>query len=78
MYSSTRFGRPHAHHQKLNNWSSSLWFYRWSVVIAVLLVVVGPDHDQQHCYHHAPKVKPGDATAVVELLMMGVRTPETC
>ena len=25
-----------------NNCSSSLWFYRWSVVIAVLLVVVGP------------------------------------
>jgi hypothetical protein len=28
---------------------------------------------KQHCYHHAPKVKP-----VVELLMMDVRTPETC
>ena len=25
-----------------NNCSSSLWFYRWSVVIEVLLVVVGP------------------------------------
>ena len=25
-----------------NNCISSLWFYRWSVVIAVLLVVVGP------------------------------------
>jgi hypothetical protein len=36
-----------------------------------------PDHDQQHCYHHAPTVKPEAATAVVELLMMGVRTPET-
>jgi len=42
MYSSTRFGRPHAHHQELNNCSSSLWFYRCSVVVAVLLVVVGP------------------------------------
>ena len=45
-------------------------------------VVVGPasrpDHDQQHCYRHAPTVKPEAATAVVELLMMGVRTPETC
>jgi hypothetical protein len=30
------------------------------------------------CYHHAPKVKPEAATAVVELLMMGVRTLETC
>jgi len=43
----------------------------------VLLVVVGPV-DQQHCYHHAPKVKSEAATAVVVLLMMGVRTPETC
>ena len=36
-----------------------------------------PDHDQQHCYHHAPKVKPEAAPAVVKHLMMGVRTPET-
>jgi hypothetical protein len=42
MYSSTCFGRSHAHHQELNNCSSSIWFYRWSVVVAVLLVVVGP------------------------------------
>jgi hypothetical protein len=51
-------------------------------VIALLLVVVGPaglpDNDQQHCYHHVPKIKPEAATEVVELLMMGVRTPETC
>jgi hypothetical protein len=52
------------------NCSSSLWFYRLSLVIAVLLVVVGPvdnlpDHDQQQCYHHAPTVKPEAATAVV-------------
>jgi hypothetical protein len=37
-----------------------------------------PDHDQQHCYHRVPTVKPEAATAVVELLMMGVMTPETC
>ena len=36
-----------------------------------------PDHDQQHCYHHTPAVKPEAATTVVELLSMGVRTPET-
>jgi len=80
IYSSTCFGRPHAHHQELNNCSSSLWFYLRSVAIAVLLVVEGPtrpEHDQQHCYHHAPKVKPEAATAVVEFLIMGVRTPET-
>jgi hypothetical protein len=37
-----------------------------------------PDHDQQLCYHHAPTVKSEAAAAVVELLIMGVRTPETC
>jgi hypothetical protein len=37
-----------------------------------------PDDDQQHCYHHTPTVKPEVATAVVEILVMGVRTPETC
>jgi hypothetical protein len=37
-----------------------------------------PDHDQQHCYYHASKVKPKAATAVAELLMMGGKTPETC
>jgi len=36
------FGRLHAHRQELNNSSSSLWVYRWSVVVVVLLVVVGP------------------------------------
>jgi len=42
IYSSTCFGRPHAHHQELNNCNSSLWFYLRNVVVAVLLVVVGP------------------------------------
>jgi hypothetical protein len=37
-----------------------------------------PNYDQQHCYHHAPTAKPEAAAAVVELLMMGVGTPETC
>jgi hypothetical protein len=43
------------------------------VVIAVLLF----EHEQQHGYHHDKNVKLEAATAVVELLMMGVRTPET-
>jgi len=42
MYSSTCLGHPHAHHQEINNCSSSLWFDCWRVVIAVLLVVVSP------------------------------------
>jgi hypothetical protein len=70
IYSSTCFGRPHAHHQEPNNCSSSRGRGR-----------AGnnrPDHDQRHCYHHSPKIKPEAATAVVGLLMMGVRAPETC
>jgi hypothetical protein len=44
-----------------NNCGSSFWFYRWNVVVTVLLVVVGPvdnrpDHDQQHCCHQAKTV----------------------
>jgi len=82
MYSSTCFGRPHAHLQELNNCSSSLWFYRWSVVVAVLLVVVGPasqpDHNQQHCYHEAPMVNQRLLLQLSWLLMMDMRMPETC
>jgi len=37
-----------------------------------------PDHDQQHCYHHVPTVKPEAATAVDKLLMIGMKMPETC
>jgi hypothetical protein len=36
------------------------------------------NHDQQHCYHYAPTIKPEAATAAVELLIMGVSTTETC
>jgi hypothetical protein len=32
----------------------------------------------QHDYHHDTKVKPEAATAVIEILMMGGKTPETC
>jgi hypothetical protein len=37
-----------------------------------------PDHEQQHDYLHDMKVKPEAATAVIELLMMGGKTSETC
>ena len=32
----------------------------------------------QHGYHYDTKVKPEAATAVIELLMMAGKTPETC
>ena len=32
----------------------------------------------QHDCHHETKVKPEAATAVIELLMMGGKIPETC
>jgi hypothetical protein len=32
----------------------------------------------EHDCHHDTKVKPEAATAVIELLMMGGKTPETC
>jgi len=43
--------------------------------------VVGPvihEPKTQHGYHYNTKVKPEAATAVIELLTMGRRTPETC
>ena len=81
IYSSACFRRPHAHHQELNNCSSSLWFFpsERGDSSAVCRGWAGwPDRDQKYCHHHAPKVKPVAATAAVELLMMGVRTPEAC
>jgi hypothetical protein len=80
IYSSTSFGRSPAHHQELNDCSSGLWFYLCIMVIAVLFSWSGwPARPQtQHGYHHNTKIKPEAATAVIELLMMGGRTPETC
>jgi hypothetical protein len=69
-----------AHYQELNDCSSSLWFYLRIMVIAMLCSRSGPPARPrtQHGYHHDTKVKPEAATAVIELLMMGGRTPETC
>jgi hypothetical protein len=37
-----------------------------------------PDHDQQHCYHHAPAVNQRLLLQLLSLLMMGMRMSETC
>jgi len=76
IYSSTCFRRSPAHHQELNDCSGSLWFYLRIVVIVVLFSWSGRQRTQ-HCYHHDMKVKQEAATAVIELLMMVVRTSKT-
>jgi hypothetical protein len=80
IYSSTYFGRFPAHHQELNDCSGSLWFHLRIVVIVVLCSWSGwPARPRtQHDYHHDREVKAEAATAVIELLMMGGKTPETC
>jgi hypothetical protein len=74
IYSSICFGRSPVQHQELNDCSSNLWFYLRIVVIAVLCSWSGR---RQHGYHHDTKLKSEAATAVIELLIMGGRTPET-
>src|SRR5215475_7214758 len=80
VYSSTCFGRFPAHHQELNYCSGSLCFYLRIVMTVVLCSWSGlPARPRtQHAYHHDTKVKPEAATAVIELLTMGEKTPETC
>jgi len=50
------------------------------MVVAVLLVVVWPVRPRPTTLLLSPhsKVKPEAVNAVVELLMMGVKAPETC
>ena len=92
MYSSTCFGRPYAHHQEFNNFSSSLWLYLWSVVVAVLLVVVGPAVEvfsvvgglltnRPRLRTLPPPHSYGNQKLQRQfdgLLMMGIVMPETC
>ena len=64
-----------AHHQELSDCSGSLWFYLRIMVIVVLCSWSGLPAGG---YHNDTKVKPEAATAVIELLMMGGKTTETC
>jgi fumarate reductase subunit D len=77
VYSSTCFGCYPAHHQELNDCSGNLWFYLRIVMIVVLCSWSGRPRTH-HDLHHDTKVKLEAATAVIELLMMGGKTPETC
>jgi hypothetical protein len=55
-------------------------FYLRIVVIVVLCSWLGrlAQPQTQHNCHHDTRVKPEAATAVIELLMMGGKTPKTC
>jgi hypothetical protein len=76
VYSSTCFRRFPAHHQELNDYSGSLRFYLCIVVTAVLCSWSGQTTKAARLSHDK-KVKPEAATAVIQLLMMGGKTPET-
>jgi hypothetical protein len=53
--------------------------YCWNVVVAVSLVVVGPDQPRPTTLLPPCSIgKPEAAAAVYKLLMMGMRMPETC
>jgi hypothetical protein len=80
VYSSTCFGRFSAHHQELNDCCGSPWFYPRIVVTVVLCSWSGrPARPRtQHDCHHDTKVKTEVATAVIELVMVGGKTTETC
>jgi hypothetical protein len=78
------FRAQSTHHQEVNDVnctyaaSGIITLCKWPSC-ATSVFVVGPARPQtQHDCHHDTKVKPEAATAVIELLMMGGKTPETC
>ena len=84
IYSSTCFGRSFAHHQEPNDCSGSLWFHLRIVVTGALcswsgrLYITSPTTNTARLSpRYGGKTKKA-ATAVIELLMMSGKTPETC
>jgi hypothetical protein len=72
------FSRPSSGTQRLQWQPLVLPSYRGD---SRAVFVVGPaglhDYEQQHDCHHDTKVKLEAATAVIDLLMMDGKTPET-
>jgi hypothetical protein len=77
VYSAACFGRFPAHNQELSDCSGSLWSYRGDSRAVFVVRPAGPPTKKHDC-HHDTKVKPEAATAVIALLMMVGKTPETC
>jgi len=70
------FSRPSSGAQRLQQQPLVLPSFRGD---SRAVFVVGPARPRtQHGYHYERKVKPEAAAAVIELPMMGGRTPETC
>jgi hypothetical protein len=74
------FSRPSSGAQWLNWQPLVLPSYRCDSRVVFVVAPAGrPARPQtQHDCHHVTKVKPEVATAVIELLMMGGKTPKTC
>jgi hypothetical protein len=66
--------------------SSEAQWLQWQLLVlpsyrgdSHAVFVVGPARPRtQHDCHHGTKIKPEDVTVVIEFLMMGGKTPETC
>jgi hypothetical protein len=81
VYSSTCLGRFPVHHQELMTAvaATGFTFLSWWQSCFVRGRAGRPARPPtQHGYRHDTKVKPEAATAVIKLLMMGGKTPETC
>jgi hypothetical protein len=64
---------------KSRTWCNSFSVYYPEICLQLNMPAGRPARPRtQHGYYHNKKVKPEAATAVIELLIMGMRTPETC
>jgi hypothetical protein len=87
-WSPTCFGRHTAHYQEPKTAQAASGFAYvegcrtcscWTLSGSVRCICGRPAQSRtQHDCHHDTKVKPEAATAVIELLMMGGKTPKTC
>ena len=78
IWNLTCFGRHTAHHQKPKTALAAFGFAYVEGCWTCSCWTQSARPRTQHDYHHDTKVKPEAATAVIELLMMGGKTPETC
>jgi len=78
IWSSTCFGWHTAHHQEPITALAAFGFAYVEGCWTCSCWTQSARPRTQHDYHHDTKVKPEAATAVIELLMVGGKTPEIC